>query len=145
MDFQLFDNLAPKTAAAIESYVNAGFYNGLEIYRNGKDQSGNPFVIQGGNDPPTGAIKTDKPSMAEEFNPDLQFTTDGLLAMARSGTPGTSSTEFFILEQAARFLDFNYTIFGFQTLGTSVNQTISAMADESSTQDPNGFGYLQTP
>ena len=62
MVFQLLDNLAPNTAAYIESLVQSGFYDGLSIYRNGMDSSGNPFVIQGGNDPPTGPIKTDQSS-----------------------------------------------------------------------------------
>ena len=73
MDFQLLDNLAPNTSAQIESLVSQGFYDGLQIYRN---QSG--FVIQGGNNPPTGAIKdptsfTDSGLIAEEFKgqPDL--------------------------------------------------------------------------
>ena len=90
MTFQLLDNLAPATTAAIEQLVTSGFYNGLQIYRNGMDNSGNPFVIQGGNDPPTGTINTTTPtsSMAEEFNPNLQFTSAGLLAMARSSAPG---------------------------------------------------------
>ena len=109
------------------------------------DGSGNPFVIQGGNDPPTGAIKADQSSMAEEFNPDLQYTAAGMLAMARRGTPDSSSTEFFVTEEAARFLDFNYTLFGVQTTGQSVDQAIAAMADESSSQDPNGLGYLVNP
>ncbi len=145
MVFQLFDNLAPATTTWIESLVNSGFYNGLQIYRNGMDGSGNPFVIQGGNDPPTGAIKTDQSTIAEEFNPDLQYTSAGILAMARQSTPSSTSTEFFVTEEAARALDFNYTIFGFQTAGTSVIQAIAAMADESSTQDPNGIGYLVNP
>ncbi len=81
MDFQLFDNLAPTTTAKIEQLVNSGFYNGLQIYRNGKD-GGNPFVLQGGNIPPTGPIKTEQPSIAEEFNPNLQYTTADILAMA---------------------------------------------------------------
>ncbi len=145
MDFQLLDNLSPKTTAAIEQLVNSGYYDGLEIYRNGKDSSGNPFVIQGGNDPPSGAIKANQSSMAEEFNPDLQYTAAGMLAMARSGTPDSSSSEFFVTEEAARFLDFNYTLFGVQTTGQSVDQAIAAMADESSTQDPSGLGYLVDP
>ena len=83
MTFQLFDNLAPNTTAQIEQLVNSGFYNGLEIYRNGMDQNGNPFVIQGGNEPPTGAIKSPEPSsMAEEFSPELQYTSAGMLGMA---------------------------------------------------------------
>jgi len=145
MDFRLLDNLAPLTAAHIEALVNSGFYNGLSIYRNGKNSSGNPFVIQGGNDPPTGPIKTDQSPIAEEFNPDLQFTSAGLLAMARSSTPSTSSTEFFITEEPARFLDYNYTIFGVQTAGTDVISTIAAMPNQNSTQDPSGLGYLATP
>ncbi len=149
MDFQLLNNLAPNTVAHIESLVNSGFYDGLQIYRNGKDQNGNPFVIQGGNDPPSGAINKNPPadagSIAEEFNPDLQFTSAGLLAMARSSAPGTSSTEFFVTEEPGRFLDYNYTIFGVQTTGKNVISTISAMPDESSSQDPSGLGYLVTP
>jgi large repetitive protein len=144
MDFQLFDDLAPATTAHIEQLVNSGFYNGLSIYRNGKS-NGNPFVIQGGNDPPTGAIKADQASIAEEFNPVLQFTAAGGLAMARSSAPGTSSTEFFVTEEPARFLDYNYTLFGVQTSGTSVISTIAAMPNQDSTQDPSGLGYLQTP
>ena len=145
MVFQLLDNLAPDTSAHIESLVQSGFYNGLSIYRNGKDSSGNAFVIQGGNDPPTGAIKTDQASIAEEFNPNLQFTSAGILAMARSSAPGSSSTEFFVTEEAARFLDYNYTIFGVQTAGTDVISTIASMTNESSTDDPNGIGYLASP
>ena len=83
--------------------------------------------------------------MPEEFNPDLQFTSSGLLAMARSTDPSTSSTEFFITEEPTRSLDYNYTIFGIQTSGSSVISAIAAMPDENSTQDPNGLGYLETP
>ena len=149
MDFQLFDNLAPDTTAQIEQLVSSGFYNGLQIYRNGTDgqgDTGNPFVIQGGNEPPTGNIKSPEPSsMAEEFNPDLQYTSAGILAMARQSAANTSSTEFFIMEEAARFLDFNYTAFGFQTTGESVVHDISLLSRESLTQDTNGLGYLQNP
>jgi cyclophilin family peptidyl-prolyl cis-trans isomerase len=143
MDFQLFDNLAPKTTAEIEQLVNSGFYNGLEIYRNAKDGS-TPFVVQGGNDPPTGAIKTDQATMAEEFNPDLQYTSAGILAMARTGVASTSSSEFFVTEEATRFLDFNYTMFGFQTVGSDVVKTISEMTNGTSSTSTD-TGYLATP
>ena len=139
----------PDTTAQIEQLVNSGFYNGLQIYRNGTDgwnDTGNPFVIQGGNEPPTGAIKSPEPaSMAEEFSPDLQYTSAGILGMARNGLPGTSSTEFFITEEAARFLDFNYTAFGVQTTGQSTVHDISLLPRESLSQDTNELGYLQTP
>jgi cyclophilin family peptidyl-prolyl cis-trans isomerase len=138
MDFQLFDNLAPETTAHIEELVESGFYNGLKIYRN---QSG--FVIQGGNNPPTGAIKTNTSlPIAEEFDPNLQYNTAGILAMARTSTPGTSSTEFFVTLGAARSsLDYNYTMFGIQTSGTATLNAIAAKPSETS----SGYGYLVTP
>ncbi len=43
MDFQLFDNLAPNTTAAIESLVNCGFYNGRRFTATAMDASGNPL------------------------------------------------------------------------------------------------------
>ena len=119
----------------------SGFYNGLEIYRSQAN-----WVIQGGNDPPnstyTGVvpIKTDKAAIGEEFNPDLQYTMAGALAMARAA-PGSSGTEFFITEVPAPSLDYNFTLFGLQTSGTSVNTAIEAMPTESTTGD----SYLITP
>ncbi len=139
MDFQLFDNLSPATTAAIEALVNSGFYDGLEIYRNAPNGSGGTFVLQGGNqDPTTGPIKTQPADMAEEFNPNLEYTSAGFLAMARS-SPGTSSTEFFITGEPTRSLDFSYTIFGIQTSGFDVFSQIAAMPNQTSSE------YLQTP
>jgi cyclophilin family peptidyl-prolyl cis-trans isomerase len=140
MDFQLFDNLAPATTAAIEAMVTSGFYNGLQIYRN-STTGGVTFCLQGGNDPPTGPIKTDAADMAEEFSPNLEYTTAGMLGMARSD-PGTSSSEFFITGEPTRSLDFSYTIFGIQTSGFDVFNTIAAMPDQTTTGNTE---YLQTP
>ncbi|MEN6459211.1 MAG: peptidylprolyl isomerase [Thermoguttaceae bacterium] len=142
MTFLLFDELSPATTAAIEALVETGYYDGLEIYRNGMDDDGNPFVIQGGNNPPTGAIKDVQDSFDEEFSSELQFTSAGILAMARSSSVGTSSTEFFITEEATRQLDYNYTIFGFQTTGYDVVETISQMENQAS---DSSIGYLEDP
>ena len=131
MTFRLFDDLAPTTTAAIEALVNSSFYNtGATIYRNAKPEISGLSVIQGG--------KTDDTvsSIAEEFNPDLQFTSAGILAMARQGDPSTSSTEFFITEDAtSRVLDYNYTIFGIQIGGSDVVSTISAMPNQTGSED----------
>ncbi len=131
MTFRLFDDLAPTTTAAIESLVNSGFYDtGATIYRNAKPEISGLSVIQGG--------KTDDtvPSIAEEFNPNLQFTSAGILAMARQGDPSTSSTEFFITEDAtSRVLDYNYTIFGIQIGGSDVVSTIAAMPNQTGSEE----------
>ncbi len=145
MTFQLFDNLTPTTASHIETLVKDGFYNGDYIYR-----AQNGFVIQGGNDPPqinNGSGINTLPSgvpttIDEEFNPDLSYTSAGDLAMARTGTPNTSGTEFFDTEAAAESsLNYSYTLFGFQTLGSNIVQEIQAQPTESS----SGFSYLDTP
>ena len=109
MTFQLFDNLTPNTASWIENLVNAGFYNGDYIYR---AETGSFALIQGGNNPPqinSGANVNPFPAsfgstttINEEFNPDLNYTTAGALAMARTGSPNTSSSEFFITDGATR-------------------------------------------
>ncbi len=57
----------------------------------------------------------------------------------RGNDPEHQLEEFFVTEEATRGLDFNYTIFGFQTAGEPSNQAIAAMADESSTQDPTAL------
>ncbi len=103
MDFQLFDNLSPVTTAKIEQLVNSGYYNGLQIYRNGTDGSAIPSFSKAAMTRPTSRtskpIKADQSPIAEEFNPDLQYTSAGILAMARTSAANSSSSEFFITEE----------------------------------------------
>src|SRR5205823_892113 len=56
-------------------------------------------------------------------NPDLQFTSAGLLAMAKS-TDDTGDSQIFVTAGPARFLDFQHSIFGVLTAGDSVRQSI---------------------
>jgi cyclophilin family peptidyl-prolyl cis-trans isomerase len=140
MDFRLFDNFVPVATSYFEDLVQSGTYNTSTtntpiIYRNLKDGSNNPLCIQGGN-----PNLTDATTIDEEFNPNLQYTSGGILAMARQDTPGTSSTEFFITEQAYRAWDYNYTIFGTQIAGSNVVSTIAGKPNQSSTSQ-----YLQDP
>ena len=86
--------------------------------------------------------------MAEEFNPNLQYTSAGLLAMARTVTPSTQfDGVLHHREWHSRqpvYLDYNYTIFGVQTTGSSVVSRLRPCRIKFS-EDPNGLGYLQTP
>ena len=153
MTFQLFDNLTPNTASHIETLVNDGFYNGDYIYR---AQSG--FVVQGGNNPPqinsggTTSMRCPpacRPPINEEFNPDLNYTSAGTLAMARTSSANTSGTEFFVAEAATRSLDYGYTLFGFQTVDQAITfsgkATTVLQARASRRKPPPGISYLITP
>jgi cyclophilin family peptidyl-prolyl cis-trans isomerase len=152
LTYQLFDNLTPNTASHIEALVNGGYYNGLYIYR---AETGSFALIQGGNEVPTISngtvtgfhqIKTTLPTgvaatINEEFNPDLSYTTPGDLAMARTSSPNTSGTEFFMTDAATSSLDYGYSLFGFQTQGGSVLQSLDALP----TINDSGINYLTTP
>jgi cyclophilin family peptidyl-prolyl cis-trans isomerase len=149
MTFQLFQNLTPNTVSWIESLVNGDLYNGDYIYR---AETGSFALIQGGNNPPqinSGADVNPLPASVgsqttidEEFNPDLNYTTAGELAMARQSGPNTSSTEFFVTDGATRSLDYAYTLFGFMTSGQSV---LTALDAEPTTANSDGIHYLNTP
>ncbi len=122
MDFQLFNNYTPNTVSHFTSLVDSNAYSSTSFYRVIQN-----FVIQGG----TGGTGSTIPV---ELNPNLQFTTSGLLAMANNGEDGNSS-EFFITGPddvgttnsnfSDGFLDFRYTIFGKLISGDNVRQAIA--------------------
>ena len=157
MTFQLFDNLAPNVAGHIETLVKNDIYNNDKIYR---AESG--LLIQGGNEVPVisnGAISSTTtintlPSgvastVADQFSPDLDYVSGGMLALALSGA-NTGGSGFFVTSAASRSWDYTYSIFGVQTgnqaityngKATTVLQALEGMP----TQNINGIDYLTTP
>lgn len=121
--FRLFENEAPVTTSRIISLANTGFYNGLTFHRIIPG-----FVAQGGdpNGDGTGGSGT---KFDDEFNTNLTFTSNGLLAMANSGDDSNDS-QFFVtatgetLAQLPQSLNFNYTIFGILTSGADIFQKL---------------------
>ncbi len=139
MKLQLFDNLAPRATTAIGTLANAGFYNGLTFHRILSD-----FVIQGGAADGAGGPNANVADFDDQYHADLQFTSPGLLAMAK-GADDTNDTQFFVTDTVnpptsnfPRHLDFNHTIFGKLTEGEAVRQAISNVA-------ANGSGTPNTP
>jgi cyclophilin family peptidyl-prolyl cis-trans isomerase len=122
MVFQLFDDLTPQTTAHIEQLVNQGFYDGVIFHRIIQN-----FVIQGGDPTGTGSGGSPLGRINDEYHKDLQFTSSGILAMAKS-LDDTGDSQFFITAGPTRWLDFNHTIFGFLTQGESVRQAIASVA-----------------
>lgn len=124
MVFQLFDDVAPETVRRIKGLVQAGFYDGLTFHR-----VINNFVLQGGDPAGTGSGDVGY-KFDDEFNPGVSFTGDGQLAMANSGKD-TNGSQFFITEGAARFLDFNHTVFGQLVRGFATRNAISDVSVDS--------------
>jgi len=113
LDLELFDDLAPQTAARMEELVNQGYFNGKPFHRIIDN-----FMIQGGGNGSSGEI------IPDEFNPLLRFTSSGILAMANAGAD-TNDAQFFITDVPTRWLDFQHSIYGFLTAGDSVRNEIN--------------------
>lgn len=118
MTFQLFKDRTPLTVQRFVELVNSGFYNGKTFHRVITD-----VQIVGGGEAGTGYLFDD------EFHTDLQFTRDGILAMAGPGDDDNDS-QFLITDSSARQFDFNYTIFGFLTSGDDVREAIQAVSND---------------
>jgi peptidyl-prolyl cis-trans isomerase B (cyclophilin B) len=104
MIFTFFPDDAPMHSAAFIKLAEDGFYDGLLFHR---VEPG--FVIQGG-DPDGDGTGGPGYRLKAEFNskPHLR----GTVAMARSSSPDSAGSQFYICLGDARFLDNNYTVFG---------------------------------
>ncbi|HEV2973204.1 MAG TPA: peptidylprolyl isomerase, partial [Pirellulales bacterium] len=105
MTIELFQNLAPNTVAKIIGLVNQGVYTNTSFYRIVQN-----FVIQAGqgNSP-----KVSVPTIDDEFNSVLRYSSAGVVGLARQTADDTGSSEFFITQGGPQaFLDYQYAIFG---------------------------------
>jgi peptidylprolyl isomerase/peptidyl-prolyl cis-trans isomerase B (cyclophilin B) len=95
---------APKTVENFVTLAKKGFYNGLNFHRVVPD-----FVVQGGCPKGNG---TGGPGyqIKAEFN--KQKHLRGTLAMARSQSPDSAGSQFYICYGATPHLDGQYTVFG---------------------------------
>jgi len=110
---EIYEDHAPITAGNFIDLVSRGFYDGLSFHRY---EPG--FVIQGGDpkgdgtggfiDPQTGRERRIK----LEVSPGLKHGNAGALAMARTNSPDTASSQFYITLGPAAFLDMQYAVFG---------------------------------
>jgi peptidylprolyl isomerase len=97
-------DLAPKHVARIKELTRKGFYNGTVFHR-----VIDGFMAQGGDPIGTGTggsgVKLPAEFSAEHF-------VRGTLGMARSDSPDSADSQFFICFAPAPFLDGKYTIWG---------------------------------
>lgn len=125
IEIELLPEYAPNTVANFKSLVSKGFYDGLIFHR---VISG--FMIQGGC--PKGVGSGDPGySIKGEFsgngvNNTLKHTR-GVLSMARSSSPNSAGSQFFIMHADSPHLDGQYAAFGRVVSGIEVVDEIAAV------------------
>lgn len=115
---------APITVANFLKLVESGFYDGLTFHRIIKD-----FMIQGG-DPAGNGSGGSSETIKGEFSSngyenDIKHIR-GVISMARSNSPDSASSQFFICNaDATESLDGRYAAFGYVVDGMSVVDKIT--------------------
>ena len=98
-------DLAPKHVERIIELSQSGFYDGIVFHR-----VIDGFMAQTGDPTGTGMGGSELPDLQAEFN-NRSFQR-GTLGMARSQSPDSANSQFFIVYDDASFLDGQYTLFG---------------------------------
>lgn len=123
MTAELYPDIAPNTVNNFISLVKKGFYNDLIFHR---VISG--FMLQGGcplgrgYGDPGYSIKGE--FRLNGFKNDLKHTR-GVLSMARSQSPNSAGSQFFIMHEDSPHLDGQYAAFGCITSGLDVVDAIA--------------------
>ena len=98
-------DLAPNHVAHIKKLAREGFYDGIVFHR-----VIDGFMAQTGDPTGTGTGSSKYPNLKQEFNAEPH--TRGVTSMARSQSPDSANSQFFIVFDDARFLDKQYTVWG---------------------------------
>lgn len=106
---EMFPDAAPKHVARIKELVRQGFYNGLKFHRVIEG-----FMAQGGCPLGNGTGGSGK-KLRAEFN--RHPHKRGTVSMARSMSPDSADSQFFICYADCPWLDGQYTVWGEVTSG----------------------------
>ena len=120
---ELYPEIAPQSVLNFISLANQGYYNGLIFHRVIPG-----FMIQGGCPEGTGMGGPGYCIKGEFFftgyKNDLKHKR-GVLSMARSSSPNSAGSQFFIMHADAKHLDMQYAAFGKVTAGMDVVDAIA--------------------
>ena len=98
-------DLAPKHAAQIRTLAAKGFYDGIVFHR-----VIDGFMAQTGDPTGTGTGKSDLPNIPAEFS--AEPFKRGTVGMARSSSPNSANSQFFVMFAPGDFLNGKYTVVG---------------------------------
>jgi peptidyl-prolyl cis-trans isomerase B (cyclophilin B) len=124
MKAELYPEIAPVSVNNFISLINKNYYDGLIFHRVIRG-----FMIQGGCPDGTGmggpgyCIKGE--FFFNGFKNEIRHKR-GVLSMARSSSPNSAGSQFFIMHEDAKHLDGQYAAFGKVTSGLDVVDAIAS-------------------
>ena len=128
---QLRPDLAPRHVERIKKLSREGFYNGLKFHR-----VINGFMAQTGDPRGTGTGGSKYENLPAEFTK-TRFDR-GALGMARSQSPDSANSQFFIMFQRSIDLEGSYTVWGNVSEGME-------FVDQIKKGDPSDNGAVKDP
>ena len=102
---ELLPEIAPNHVERIKTLTREGFYDGVKFHR-----VIDGFMAQTGDPTGTGMGGSELPDVKAEFT-STPFDR-GVLGMARSQSPNSANSQFFIMFDDGHFLNNQYTVFG---------------------------------
>ena len=98
-------DLAPNHVARVKELTKAGFYDGVVFHRVIPG-----FMAQTGDPTGTGSGGSHLPDLKAEFSAEKHAR--GTVSMARSSSPNSANSQFFICFDDSPWLDRQYTVWG---------------------------------
>ena len=114
---KLRPDLAPKHVERIKELANQGFYNGVPFHRVIEG-----FMAQTGDPTGTGTGGSKLPNIPAEFT--QEPFKRGSVGMARSQSPNSANSQFFLCYDGCASLTGQYTLFGEVVAGQDVADKI---------------------
>ena len=129
---ELLPDIAPDHVSQIKALAREGFYDGIVFHRVIEG-----FMAQTGDPTGTGMGGSDRPNLKAEFSKTPHVR--GTVSMARSSSPNSANSQFFICFDDAEFLDGQYTVWGQVVEGMEFIDAIKKgdKRDNGSVSDPD--------
>jgi peptidylprolyl isomerase len=135
---QLRPDLAPKHVEQIKTLTKQGFYDGIVFHRVIEG-----FMAQTGDPTGTGTGGSKLGNIPAEFS-QTPFKR-GTLGMARSQSPNSANSQFFICFAESSFLNGQYTVFGEVIDGMAIVDKVKkgSKSDNGSVTNPDKIVKMQ--
>lgn len=140
IEIELMPDAAPNHVKQVSELANEGFYDKVKFHRVIEG-----FMAQTGDPTGTGRGGSERPDLKAEFSKKLKFER-GTVGMARSQSPNSANSQFFIMFGESPGLNGQYTIFGKVTKGMDIVDKIKkgASSQNGTVRDPDVIVKMRT-